>query len=183
MQCIHPCALTPEQYNATEAHRQVRPGPVCLRCEKAGPLHRHGCYPRGVTGSVGQVLEILVARFLCVACGGTLSFLPSFAQSYRLVQAATFEAFLEGKFARRDVQSWATVLRCYERRMAGYAADVFRIVGCGLGRAPPALAGSPALGPWLKEACGSLESATRRLVTVFRITPFQRYQCHQPAGP
>jgi transposase-like protein len=180
MQRIHPCELTPEEYIATEAYRQVRPGTVCPRCGKAGPLHRHGVYERGIPGALGQVLGILNARFLCLACRGTVSYLPSFALSYRLVQTATFEAFLEGKFARRDVQTWQTLLQQYQRRMADYAPDIFRIVGYGLGRAPPAPSG---VWPWLKAACGSLSSATRRLVTVFQITPFQRYQCHQPRGP
>jgi transposase-like protein len=178
MQRIHPCELTAEQYIATEAHRQVRAGTVCPRCGKSGPLHRHGVYKRGITGMLGQVLCILIARFLCLACRGTVSYLPSFALSYRLVQASTFESFLEGKCGRRDVQRWHPLLQHYQRRMAGYARDVFRIVGCGLGRAPPAASG---IWPWLKTACGSLSSATRQLVTVFQITPFKRYHCHQPA--
>lgn len=178
MQRIHPCELTPEQYIATEAHRQVRPEAVCPCCGKPRSLHRHGCYPRGITGALGQVLCILIARFLCLGCRRTVSYLPSFALSYRLVQAATFEAFLEGTVGRRDVQTWQTLLQQYQRRMAGYATDVFRIVGCGLGRAPPA---TQRVWPWLKAACGSLDAATRQLVTVFQITPFKRYQCHQPA--
>lgn len=164
----------------TEAYRQVRPAGVCPRCGKAGRLHRHGVYERGITGALGQVLCILITRFLCLACRGTVSYLPSFALSYRLVQAVTFEAFLEGKFGRRDVQARQSLLQQYQRRMADYAPDMFRVVGCGLGRAPPARTG---VWPWLKAACGSLDSATRRLVTVFQITPFQRYQCHQPRRP
>jgi len=180
MQCVHLCELTPEEYIATEGHRQVRAGTVCPRCGQAGRLHRHGVYERGITGTLGQVLCILIARYLCLACRRTVSYLPSFALSYRLVQAGTFEAFLDGKFDRRDVQAWQPLLQQYQRRMAGYAVDVIRIVGCGLGRAPPKAAG---IWPWLKEAGGSLSSATRRLVMMFQITPFNRYQCHQPMRP
>ena len=176
MQCVHLCEQTPEEYIATEGHRQVRAGTVCPRCGQAGRLHRHGVYERGITGVLGQVLGILIARYLCLACRGTVSYLPSFALSYRLVQVATFEAFLDGKFDRRDVQTWQMLLQQYQRRMAEYAVDVIRTVGCGLGRAPPKPAG---IWPWLKEACGSLSSATRRLVMVFQITPFNRYHCHQ----
>ena len=176
MQCVHLCEQTPEEYIATEGHRQVRAGTVCPRCGQAGRLHRHGVYERGITGVLGQVLGILIARYLCLACRGTVSYLPSFALSYRLVQVATFEAFLDGKLDRRDVQTWQTLLQQYQRRMAEYAVDVIRTVGCGLGRAPPKPAG---IWPWLKEACGSLSSATRRLVMVFQITPFNRYHCHQ----
>jgi len=131
MQCVHLCELTPEEYIATEGHRQVRTGVGCPRCGPAGRLHRHGVYERGITGAMGQVLCISIARYLCLACRRTVSYLPSFALSYRLVQAATFEAFLEGKFDRRDVQTWQTLLQQYQRRMAGYAVDVICIVGCG----------------------------------------------------
>ena len=179
VQRIYPCELTPEQYVANETHRQVRAESVCPRCGQAAGLDRHGTYARGITGTVGQVLRILVARFRCRACAATVSYLPAFALSYRLVQVATFEAFLEGKLDRRDVQSWQSLLADYRRRLQRYATALWRTVGCGLGLAPPP---AGAEWPWLKEACGGLASATRRLVTQFRLTLFARYQCHQPAG-
>jgi len=178
MQRIHPTALTPEQYIATEAHRQVIGELVCPRCGK-GRLHRHGKYDRGITGLVGQLLGVCVARFLCLACGGTVSYLPSFALSYRIVQAATFEAFLDRKIDRSDVQHWQSVVQDYQRRMIRFAPELVRTVGCGFGRAPPAEAG--AVWSWLKGACDGLPSAARLLVANFRITLFRRYQCHQPA--
>jgi transposase-like protein len=179
MQRIYLTALTPEQYIATEAHRQVIADIVCPRCEK-GRLHRHGKYGRGITGMVGQLLSLPVARFLCLACDGTVSYLPSFALSYRLVQVATFEAFLDGIIGRGDVQRWHSVLQDYQRRMARFAPGLWRIVGCGFGRAPPAC--DEAVWPWLKTACGGLAAAARLLVAQFGITLFKRYQCHQPAG-
>jgi transposase-like protein len=177
MQRIARCELTPEQYVETEAHRQIRVESVCPRCGKPGPLHRHGSYARGITSSVGKVLCVLVARFLCLACGGTVSYLPEFALSYRLVQAGTFEAFLDGRMERDDVQRWQSVLQDYRRRMAAFAAYVWRIIGCGLGPAPP---DDGHLWPWLKEACGGLAPAARQLVAEFRLGLFGRYQCHQP---
>ena len=180
MQRIFACELTPEEHVATEAHRQVSPELLCpLGCGCAERLHGHGTYERGITTSIGKIVLMLIARFLCVGCGRTISYLPDFALSYRLVQARTFAAFLDGEHARREVQTWETVLQSYRRRTLVNAAAVVRVVGCGFGRAPPATA--EGLWPWLKEACGSMSSATRRLVTDFRITLFKRYQCHQPA--
>lgn len=141
MQRIYFTALTPEQYIASEAHRQVIAELICPRCGK-GRLHRHGKYGRGITGMVGQLLGLFVARFLCVVCDGTVSYLPSFALSYRLVQTATFEAFLDGIIGRGDVQRWQSVLADYRRRMARFAEIVVRTVGCGFGRAPPAVGGA-----------------------------------------
>lgn len=179
VQRIHACELTPEQYVANEAHRQVRAESACPRCGQAAGLERHGTYERGITGTAGQVLQILVARFRCVACRRTVSYLPSFALSYRLVQVASFEAFMEGRLDDRAVQRWQALLEDYRRRLRRYAGTLWRAVGCGLGLAPPR---SGEEWPWLKEACGGLASATRRLVAQFRLTLFARYQCHQPAG-
>src|SRR5271154_3608375 len=95
VQRVYPCELVAEQYIATEAHRQVRAEATCPRCGKRGPMHRHGVYARGITGGAGRILKILIARFLCVSCRGTVSYLPGFALSYRLVAVATFEAFLD----------------------------------------------------------------------------------------
>ena len=179
MQRIYATTLTPEQYIATEAHRQVQAETACPLCGKSHGLHRHGAYERGITGTLGQVLWILIARFLCSGCRRTVSYLPDFAMSYRLVQVEAFEAFLDGKIDRRDVQSRQSLLEDYRRRMTRYGKALWRTVGCGFGLAPPI--GGEGVWPWLKEACGGLASAARRLVTQFGITLFKRYQCHQAA--
>ena len=153
MQRIHGFGLSVEQYAASQAHRQVRPEPECPRCGARAGLHRHGCYERGITTGAGGVVRILVARFLCRICRRTISYLPSFALSYRLVAAATFEAFLQGERDGRDVRRWEEVLINYRRRMTAFAAQVVRTVGCGFGRAPP----PEGLWPWLKGACGGLD--------------------------
>jgi transposase-like protein len=170
--------LTPEQYIEREGHREVRAEAICPICGH-GTLCRHGTYGRGITARAGAMLGILVARFLCGLCERTVSYLPSFAFAYRVVQAASFQAYLEGKLDRPDVRRWEEVLRTYRRRMLKYSREVVRVVGCGFGRAPPKPEG---LWPWLREVCGGLEAATHQLVTNFKITVFRRYQCHQPAA-
>lgn len=177
MQRIYPCSLTPEEYTKSSTSRKIVPERGCPRCGWRGRLHRHGSYERGITTSAGLVIRIMVARFLCLACGGTVSYLPDFALSYRLLQAPTFEAFLDGKLDRLDVRRWSDLLHQYDRRMLGYRSELLRALGNGLGCGPPS---PPALWPYLKEACGGLAPATRRLVTQFKITLFGRYQCHQP---
>jgi hypothetical protein len=178
MQRIEPCELTPEQYVEREEHRQVRAEERCPNCRGRGTLVGHGSYGRSVTTTIGRIVVILVARFFCRRCERTVSYLPSFALSYRLVRAATVEAFLDGENGRRDVQRWEVVLRGYCRRMTAFAAHVVRAVGCGLGLSPPRE--PTGLWPWLKRACGSLAAATRQLVTHYKITVFERHQCHQP---
>jgi transposase-like protein len=178
MQRIYRCELTPEEYVESEGHRQVLSERVCPRCGRPGRLHRHGIYRRGITGGIGQIVMIWVARFLCLKCGRTVSYLPDFALSYRLVRVETFEAFLEGKRARRDVVKWEPLLEEYKRRMNAYRVALWRAIGYGLGGSPP---GDEGPWPWLKEACGGLGSAACRLVNEFRTTLFKKYPCHQPA--
>jgi transposase-like protein len=177
MQRIYPCELTVEQYVASEVQRQVIAEPVCPRCRLARGLRRHGSYGRWVTSEIGVAVLILVARFLCSGCHRTVSYLPSFALSYRVIGAATFEAFLNGDRRALAVRRWEELLRSYERRMHAFHREFLRVVGRGFGRAPP---GGKAFWPWLKEACGSVAAATRRLVKHFKITVFRSYQCHQP---
>jgi len=178
MQRIYPCELTAEAYVASEAQRQVMAERVCPRCGRPGRLHRHGNYRRGITGGIGQIVTIWVARFLCLGCRRTVSYLPNFALSYRLVAVGTFEAYLDGMRARRDVRRWEALLQEYERRMNAYRVALWRRIGHGLGGSPPVGEGP---WPWLKEACGVLGSAACRLVNEFRTSLFKRYQCHQPA--
>ena len=178
MQRIYPCELTVEQYVATEMERQVVAESVCPRCQSARGLRRHGCYGRWVTAEDGAAVLILVARFLCAGCERTISYLPTFALPYRIIAAATFQAFLSGDWRASAVDRWADLLRSYERRMHAFHPQLLRVIGRGLGRAPP---GGKAFWPWLKDACGSMTAATRRLVEHFKITVFRSYQCHQPS--
>jgi hypothetical protein len=175
VQRIYESGLTAEQYVAMEGHRQVIAG-SCPGCHRR--LQRHGSYGRGVSGVTGHVVEIRVARFVCAKCRRTVSYLPSFCLSYRLVGVATLEAYLEGRHGGRDVQVRVSLLSNYLRRMMGFARELIRIVGFGLGLSPPKGAW---VWPWLKEACGGLAAATRQLVTLYGITTFRRYQCHQSA--
>jgi hypothetical protein len=179
MQRIYPCEHTVEQYVSSEAHRQVIAEPVCPQCRRGQSLRRHGSYGRWVTSEIGVVVLILVARFLCAGCRRTVSYLPSFALSYRVIGAASFEAFLNGDRRSVAVRRWEDLLKSYERRMHAFHPELLHVVGRGFGRAPPA---GKAFWPWLKEACGSMTAATRRLVEHFKITVFRSYQCHQPCG-
>ncbi|MFA5264543.1 MAG: DUF6431 domain-containing protein [Opitutaceae bacterium] len=181
MQRIYACALSVEDYVGRNAHEHVVSQPVCAFCGERAAQYRHGSYERSVISRTGLLHAIKVARFLCAACGHTISYLPSFALSYRLLQAATFEAFLAGRWAGRDVQTRLELLHRYRRRMEAYRASLTRAIGYGFGRAPPQGC-EPCAGvwAWLREACGSMESATCRLVSEFKITVFNRYQCHQP---
>ncbi len=100
MQRIYASGLTLEKYLELEGHRQVIAETACPHCGRLGGLHRHGAYERGITTQLGQVVVILIARFLCRWCAKTISYLPEWALSYRLLHTATVEAFLDGRHDR-----------------------------------------------------------------------------------
>lgn len=179
MQRIVVTPLAPEDYVALGGHRLVVPDSVCPNCQQPSRLHRHGCYSRWAVSVLGALLRLWIARFLCRLCRHTISYLPDFALSYRLVGPETFEAFLDGDDRRADVRTYFALLTSYRRRFESFGEELVRSVGAGLGLAPP----PKGLWPWLKKAGDGLRPITRQLVTVFRIGLFRRYQCHQPAGP
>ncbi|MBL9136224.1 MAG: hypothetical protein JNK85_10165 [Verrucomicrobiales bacterium] len=181
MQRIFSSPWTPEEYAATEAHRQILPDSVCPSCAQPTPLHRHGHYPRWVVSVLGALMRLWIARFLCPLCRRTISYLPDFALTYRLLGPDSFAAYLDGRHERPEVQSWWTLLGTYRRRFEAFGGELIRTVGAGLGLAPPLL--SQGLWPWIKRAGDSLATVTRQLVTTFKVGLLRRYQCHQPAGP
>jgi hypothetical protein len=106
-----------------------------------------------------------------------VSYLPHFALSYRLLHVELVEGYLEAGTLEPVQEKWRDLLESYRRGMLAWVPSLHRIMGSGLGRAPLAPA---AFWPWIKKACGSLESATRQLVATWKVTLFSRYTCHQP---
>lgn len=109
-----------------------------------------------------------------------MSLLPEWALSYRLVNAFTTQRYLEGERATPEVSCWESLLRSYEKRIDHFAATLIRAIHTGLGVRPSAP--TEPVWPWIKKACGTLQNATRQLVSQFGITLFARYRCHQPCG-
>jgi len=182
---------TVEEYIAQALHRGVRPPERCPHCGKLHTLGHLGYYHRGCTDSEGKVREISVIRFECAHCGLTVSCLPDFAQPYRLINNTTIQKFFSarggsasggnGDTAPNDVQRNRDNLRRYWRRFVDYASYLRQTVGCALGRAPPK---EPAAGLWQRILAKyrTLASATRYLVTAFKVTCFGKYGCHSPAA-
>lgn len=179
MQRIYRWAGTAEIYEQQEGWRQIVPESICAYCRKAVSLHRHGRYQRWVATVLGRLLYLWIARFLCPRCRHTISYLPDFALTYRVLGPQTLQRFLNHQMERPDVRTFLDLCATYERRLYRFAPELIRTVGAGLGLSPPR---SPSgLWPWLKKAGKGLRPLTRRLVTVFKIGLLKRYRCHQPA--
>ena len=178
MQRIYDIQLTPESYKQQNAHLDIKPDLQCPSCFKACRLHRHGFYQRYITCSQGIPILIQVARFLCPFCRRSISYLPDFAFSYRLVNAETLDCFLDGQHSSLDVQRCYELLQRYERRMHTFLPILGSVAGKAFEWIPRP--GRPLWGS-IKKACGRLAAATRQLVSKLAITMFARYQCHQSA--
>jgi hypothetical protein len=181
MQRIYRSPWTAEQYQQQEGWRQIIRESICSNCRKAVKLHRHGRYQRWVVTLLGELLYLWMARFLCPLCRHTISYLPDFALTYRVLGPETFQAFLAQEIDRPDVRTFLDLCASYRRRLERFAPELIRTIGAGLGLAPPKA--SQGLWPWLKKAGKGLRPLTRRLVTDFKIGLLKRYHCHQPAGP
>jgi len=148
-----------------------------------------GYYERTISHEeTGAPLRIKVRRFDSLGCEVTISCLPEFCQPYRIVCNAAITGYFRGHREHRRTARWLEVLATYRRRfehwmkgkVPGMGAGLLATVGARFGRPPPPE--EPPVKFWRQvlEACGGLDSATRRLVREFRITLFGCYKCHQP---
>lgn len=121
----------------------------------------------------------LGAAFFCRYCLRTVSLLPSFALSYRLVQSELVERFILGRELAAAELRWEGLLKAYRKRAQQFCAKLLALVGLGFGVAPPLVNEVVKLVDWLTRLCGGLGPATEQLVNRWAITLFGIYRCHQ----
>jgi len=63
--------------------KELRPK-ACRHCAAEAGFHRHGHYSR-MLYTFEEILEIIIFRFKCKACGKTFGLLPSFVERYQSV--------------------------------------------------------------------------------------------------
>ncbi len=118
MQEIVSVALDVASYAESNPHEVVGRPERCGNCG-CQRFDRHGTYERGLR-ELTRVIQILVARFLCLDCYRTTSRLPDFALTYRLMAlplvAQYFGSTAQGRagFEREDL------MRRYWRRWVGW---------------------------------------------------------------
>jgi len=149
-----------------------RPG-KCERCKEGKCFQRHGTYLRYV-----ETKHVKVARFLCAACGLTVSMLPMFVLPYRnrLVEAVD-QYFRAEKDARMQMGD-TDLLRRYWHQWVGHFESVQRDTGWPpqrpLGREPRAY--------WqqMATAASGMAAAQKHLIGCYGISLLRRYGCHVP---
>jgi hypothetical protein len=117
--------------------------------------------------------------FFCRWCQRTVSLLPSFALSYRLLNSELTERFFLGGLLQGAEQRWASLLRSYRHQAQRFCQQLIAIIGAGFGLAPPQEPEVGKLLAWLTRLCGGLGPATEQLVNRWAVTLFGFYRCHQ----
>jgi hypothetical protein len=67
----------------------------CPMCDMKRPLRKHGTYSRYFCDFNNCPLKIDILRYYCAGCGGTVSYLPSFALPYRQFSAGIISLCLQ----------------------------------------------------------------------------------------
>jgi len=178
MQKIYPCSLSPEEYNKIEHHSQVQCDTVCPHCKKALGLRALGYYLRWITTLLGALLRIRVRRFRCRNCSGNVSYLPSFALTYRIVHPQIVQDFIDGVQPTRAMQHWWTLLQAYRRSWQKWAQTLRQELGCAFGR-PAEKETASDFWQRLRRKGGSVMEITMGLIKGWKVTLFRRYSCHQ----
>lgn len=181
MQRIVKLWWSPEQYAEKGLERTIGRPAGCPNCTKSQRLEAHGYYRRWVSArdEVGSLVRIRVRRFFCQSCRRTVSLLPSFALSYRLLNNAVVEGFFLGKELVDAERRWEGLLKRYRRQAQQFSQRLIAIIGVGFGLAPPAAKEVGELIDWLTRLCGGLGPATEQLVNRWAVTLFGLYRCHQ----
>jgi hypothetical protein len=182
MQQVITLLSSPEQYAEKGLERTVSRPAMCPYCGNWAALEAHGYYQRWVSAfeAVGRLVRIRVRRFFCRRCERTVSLLPSFALTYRLLNSELVERFLTGQPLRGAEQRWQALLQRYRARAERFYPQLVALIGREFGLTPPADTGGELLA-WLLKLWRGLGPVTEQLVNRWAVTPFGLYRCHQRA--
>ncbi len=182
MQRVWPYEQSLDHYLKEQDHLRVRPEPACPLCGTVQGLRAHGYYWRWILGqATDQPCQLPVRRFRCRRCRKTVSYLPGFAQPYRLLSNGLIHTFFAGSGSWESAGRWGDHLKRGWQQFLTWLPALFQTIGCALGRPPD---GEPPVQAWrrlVEKGGGDLSATTRKLVTTWQVTLFHRYQCHQHA--
>ena len=174
MQELVTVAMDVASYAASDPHEVVGKPQSCGHCGEKR-FDRHGTYERGLC-ELSRVIQILVARFLCLGCYRTTSRLPDFALSYRLMALPVVERFFTSPPETRANFSQGELLGRYWRRWVRWHPVLLVQIGGGLGR----IRSRDPCRVWkeLGERTGSHTAANDKLIAVFGLSLLGQYRIH-----
>jgi hypothetical protein len=174
MQQLVSVAMDVCSYAASDPHEVVGKPECCGQCG-GRQFARHGTYERGLR-ELSKIIQILVARFLCLDCRRTTSRLPDFALSYRLMALPVVERFFQSAPDVRANFSQVELLARYWRRWVRWCPELLAHIGGALGR----IRSREPCGVWkeLGERTRSHTAANYKLIAVFGLSLLGQYRIH-----
>ena len=179
MQLLVPYQGTPDTYVQLGAETRMMPPSPCPNCGCNRKLRLLGYYERFVSTTVGGLARMRVRRFRCRDCRRTVSLLPDFCLSYRLVRGESVARFLRGDGIDAPDLPWLDLLlRCQKKFVAwipelgGLIQSTFGIPWNGL---PP-----QRVWTGIETHFGGWTEARLRILTECGVTMLGIYCCHAP---
>lgn len=170
----------PEQYVREAAHRRISRPKACPKCAAVARIRALCYYDRWVTCSdLRKLVSIKVRRFRCFSCRVTISMLPDFALTYRLVETDTVDRFLSGSRSGQGLDIWSAHLALYQRRLESRIPATLNALAETYGLLDLPRSVVPLWGE-LCQAFGDARRLAARLVADLGITVFGVYRCHRP---
>ncbi len=183
MQVLYRVYVEAEGYVAQKFQERIPAPASCPHCGTPKSFWALGYYERNLSGTISGVMRIRIRRFRCIHCGKTVSFLPDFAQPYRLVQSRTIHRFFCGHRHASDIVRWYPLLQKYWHRFERWLPEVRKSVSLERSCRPPPTRQSRAWWISLVERLGDLVPMTVHFVSQFHMTLFGGYRFHEHNRP
>jgi hypothetical protein len=123
----------PESYVQSGAERRMTPPTPCPNCGCHRKLRLLGYYERFVSTMAGGLARMKVRRFRCRDCRLTVSLLPDFCISYRLVRGESVARFLRGDGIEAPDLPWQDLLFNCQKKFSAWIPELEELLHVGFG--------------------------------------------------
>lgn len=177
MQVLASYPGTPESYVQAGAERKMPPPSPCPNCGCHRRLRLLGYYERFVSATSGRLFRMKVRRFRCRDCRLTVSLLPDFCVSYRLIRGEVAARFLRGDGIEAPDLPWQALLVSCRKKYAAWLPEFRELLYSEFG---VRCAGFPPHAVWivLEARFGHWMNARFQLLAKCGVTLLGRYRCH-----
>lgn len=169
----------PESYVNSGAERHMTPPSPCPHCESLRRLRLLGYYERFITTTTGALERMKVRRFRCRDCRHTVSLLPNFCLSYRLVRGESVARFLRGDGIDAQDLPWHDLLLRCRKRFVAWMPDLGSLIGSTF-ELPWSGLHPHRVWTGMEEYFGGWTEARHQILTKFGVTMLGCYCCHIP---
>ncbi|MFT3990590.1 MAG: DUF6431 domain-containing protein [Luteolibacter sp.] len=170
----------PEYYASSGAERRIPPPSSCPNCKCPRRPRLLGYYQRYVSAKTGEPIQLKIRRFRCTHCRRTVSLLPDFCLSYRVVRGESVARFLRGNGIDASDLRWHGLLVGCRKKFASWLPELGSMIHqtFGLHWEKPSIQSvwmgiEQHFGGWIEARCHVLSKCG--------VTLLGAYRCHRPA--